>query len=375
VVGQSPANERGWITLATMYLNRNDLARSFDAATEGLTQLPQNRALMLIKAGVEARRSPGLAIGTLRQLADERPEDAQIALNLATMYAKAGQYKEAIELLEERLAAADEPDRRGFEVVRAVVLLESGRIAEAGEKFDALYAADPDDAGIVISHTQALGRHKAWAQLTSLAVDWLGRHPNTPGVLSTIVQNLTADDASSVEARKAAEDILRQVLAANEKSLEALNSMAMLMHMQGRMAEAAKCYERVLNIEPDRLVVLNNLAWILCEDQKQYVRARQLVDRGLAINPNYVDLIDTSGMIYLRTGEYDKAVAEFTRCIRLYPPNAPGLAGSSYHLALAYEKVGRRQDAIAHVRKAIEHGGLSREDSQGAESLLARLVN
>ncbi len=375
VVRDNPASERGWATLATVYLNRNDLARSFDAATEGLMHLPQNRALMLIKAGVEARRSPELAIGTLRQLADERPDDPQIAVNLAMTYARAGDYDQAISFLQQKLAAAEDATRRQFDVAMAVVLLESGRDAEAAQKFDALYAAAPDDAGIVIAHTQALGKRKAWAELTALAVDWCKRQTQSPGVIGAIVQNLISDKDSPAEAMKAAEDILSQVLAANEKSLEALNSFAMLMHMQNRTDEAARYYQKVLDIEPDRLVVINNLAWILCEEQKQYDRARQLVDRGLARNPNYIDLIDTSGMIYLRTGQYDKAVEEFTKCLKLYPQHAPGLAGSSYHLAQALEKMGRRQEAITHVRRAIEHGGLGKDDLSGAETLLAKLVN
>jgi tetratricopeptide (TPR) repeat protein len=80
-------------------------------------------------------------------------------------------------------------------------------------------------------------------------------------------------------------------------------------------------------------------------------------------------------MIYLRTNEYDKAAAEFNKCLTLYPQSATGLAGSYYHLAQAFEKMGRRQEAVSHLRKAIEHGGLGKEDLNGAETLLAKLVN
>jgi tetratricopeptide (TPR) repeat protein len=375
VVRDNPASERGWVMLATVYLNLRDLARAADAAMEGLTRLPRNRALMLIKASVEGRRSPELAIGTLRQLAEEHPDDVQIAINLAMTYVQAGNHQEAVQLLEQRLAAAAETDRQRIEVALAVALYESGRTAEARQKFDSLYAAAPDDASIVIAHAHALGKRKAWGELTAAAVDWVNRHADTAGVVGAIVQNLIGQEDGADEAKKAAEDMLKQVLAANEKSVEALNSLAMLMHMQGRTAEAAQYYQKVLDIEPDQLVVLNNLAWLLCEEQNEYARARQLVDRGLVQNPRYIDLIDTSGMIYLRTNEYDKAAAEFNKCLTLYPQSATGLAGSYYHLAQAFEKMGRTQEAVTHLRKAIEHGGLGKEDLNGAETLLAKLVN
>ena len=374
VVRDNPASERAWTLLATMYLNRSDLAGAFDAATEGLAHLPHNRALMMIKARAEAQRSPELAIGTLRQLAQQHPTDVQIAIDLAMTYVRAGQHEEAIELLEQRRAATPtETDSRPLDIALAVALDAGGRTAEAKSRFDALYAAHPDDPSVVIAHTQALGRRKAWAELATVTVDWCTRHAAVPGVIGAVVQNLTLSDED--EAAQTAEDILRKVLAVHAKSLEALNALAMLLHMQGQTEEAAQFYDQILAIDPDQLVVLNNLAWILCEEQKNYDRARQLVDRGLKLNPEYVDLVDTSGMIYLRTGEYEKAAAEFTRCIKLYPQNAPALAGSHYHLAQALEKTGRKQDAITQVRKAIEHGGLDQEDLAGAESLLARLVN
>ncbi|MBE0534948.1 MAG: tetratricopeptide repeat protein [Phycisphaerae bacterium] len=375
VVRLNPANERAWALLATVYLNRNDLAKSFDAATEGLMHLPQNRTLMMIKAHIEAARSPELALGTLRQLAREHPDDVQIAIDLAMTQVQAGQSQEAIQFLEQRLASTAEANRRRLDIALAVALYESGRMPEAGQKFDALYAAAPDDASIVVAHTQVLGKRKAWSELTAVAVDWCGRHLDAAGVVNTIVQGLITNEDAPDEAKKTAEGILTQVLAVNARSVEALNTMALLMHMQGRTTEAATYYQKVLDIEPERLVVLNNLAWILCEEQKQYAKARQLVNQGLAVNPNYIDLIDTSGMIYLRTGEYDKAAAEFNKCLKLYPQHAPGRAGSLLHLAQTYEKMGRKQEAIDHVRKAIEHGGLGGEDLKAAEALLDRLVN
>ena len=57
--------------------------------------------------------------------------------------------------------------------------------------------------------------------------------------------------------------------------------------------------------------MVNNLAWIMCEHEGQYEEALELAQQGLKVSPEYADLIDTRGVIYYRSGEYQKAVEDF----------------------------------------------------------------
>ncbi len=154
--------------------------------------------------------------------------------------------------------------------------------------------------------------------------------------------------------------------------------MAVLLHTTGRTTQAAELYEKVLSLEPNRLIALNNLAWILCQEQGKYQQALELAQRGLADAPNYVDLIDTCGMIYYHMEQYDKAVQKFTRCINLYPQTLPALTGSYFHLGSALERLGRKNETIKNLQKALELntqiGGLPHADLAQVKQLLEKLT-
>jgi tetratricopeptide (TPR) repeat protein len=74
-------------------------------------------------------------------------------------------------------------------------------------------------------------------------------------------------------------------------------------------------------------------------------------------------------MIRLRLNDFEGAVADFQKCIELYTDKAPGLAGSHFHLAKAHIKLDRKRQALTHLNKAIELGGLSPQDLAEAQKL------
>ena len=372
LVGGRPGNERAWTMLATMYLNEGDLAKALNAALNGLSHLPRSKGLMLIKAAAEARRSPELAIGTLRQLLDDRPDDINVAVELARTYSAAGKHDEAIRLLEEKLASAKDSDKRKIDIVLAAILYDSGKTNQAVEKFKSLRASQPDDPVCVFAYAEVLTKNKAWTELIDLTVDWCSRYPGKTGILPGVIRKVVAQ--GDERGAEAAETILRRVIASDAECVIALSSLAMLMHTQGRTDEAAELYEKVLSLEPDSLVATNNLAWILCEERSEYQRAMELVTMGLELNPIYADLIDTRGMIHYRMKQFDKAASDFKKCIALYPEKTPALASSYFHLAKVYVEMGDKPEALRNLRKALELEGLSPEDRNEAEKLLTKLI-
>jgi len=62
----------------------------------------------------------------------------------------------------------------------------------------------------------------------------------------------------------------------------------------------AEVYRRTLSLEPNELVALSNLAWILCEKRGKYNQALELAQKGLQIAPKYIDLIDTLDVVHNR---------------------------------------------------------------------------
>jgi tetratricopeptide (TPR) repeat protein len=128
----------------------------------------------------------------------------------------------------------------------------------------------------------------------------------------------------------------------------------MLLQTLGRQTESAELYRQILELNPDNVIVINNLAWIMCEEQKKFQEALALVQKGLAIAPQYMDLIDTRGVVYYRLGQLEKAIADFTECLKLYLDTAPAKAAAHFHLARALTKLGQTAKAIEQLNRALD---------------------
>jgi tetratricopeptide (TPR) repeat protein len=130
--------------------------------------------------------------------------------------------------------------------------------------------------------------------------------------------------------------------------------LSMLMQREERHDESAALNRQILALDPNNLVALNNLAWVLCEDKGKHEEALGYANRGIEVYPQYTDLLDTRGVIHYRLGQLEKAVADFTRCIDLSHNNDRIAATARFHLARTYAEMGRRTDAITEITQALE---------------------
>ena len=152
----------------------------------------------------------------------------------------------------------------------------------------------------------------------------------------------------------------------------------MLLQMTEQSDEAALLYKRLLELDPDNVIALNNLAWIMCEEQGRYQQALELARHGLQIAPNYTDLIDTCGVIYSRLGQYEEAIQNFVKCLELYPDKALPSVASYLHLGRTLARIGRKDEAVERLKKALELnteiGGLTATERDKAQNLINELL-
>ena len=86
---------------------------------------------------------------------------------------------------------------------------------------------------------------------------------------------------------------------------------------QGVNTEAIGYYEVALNALPDNVTALNNLAWLLQENEPE--RALDLAARAAEISPNDADVLDTYGWILFNQGNQEQAAAILRRAQELAP--------------------------------------------------------
>jgi tetratricopeptide (TPR) repeat protein len=371
---QSEISE-AWLLLGEIAINQGQAGKAMEAALRGLTYNPNDKTLLLLKARAEGARSPILAVSTLRGLYELDPNDVGVAVFLANTYIRVDEPQKAVNLMKKQLTICDDSARRRCNIALAVALYKSGNKLEAQKEFDSLLESEPNDPGPLLAQVQLLKDDKLWSRLNQKVIDWYRKHPEDNSVPVTVAGDLVTIEDS--RAKTTAEDILQVVLENDSECTEALSVLAILLEMAGRSAESAELYQQLLKLEPGNLVAINNLAWIMCEKQGEHQQALELAQTGLKIAPNYVDLIDTRGVIFYRLGQFDKAIQDFTKCVRLYPSTVPAGVAARFHLARAFAEHGQKDKAIEQLNQALDLeiriGGLSTAELAEAQHLLKQL--
>jgi tetratricopeptide (TPR) repeat protein len=377
-----PEISRPWVLLGEILLRQGQAGRAMDAALRGLAHKPNDRTLLLLKARAEAIRSPILAIPTLKVLREVDPNNTDATLYLANVYIAVGEPEKAVNLLKSQLVSrVGTAEERRINIALAVALHKNGNKADSQKEFDSLFRSEPNDLSLLLAQVRLLKDDQLWSQLSQKVAEWYQKHPKDSRTLIDIAKNLVTSGGS--EARETAEDIFGMILKNDPDSTRAMTDLAILLYTIGRPDESVLLYQRVLEFEPDNLIVINNLAWMMCEEQDKFQQALELAQRGLKMDPDYIDLIDTRGVAYYRLGEFDKAVEDFTTCIELYPNETPASVASRFHLARTFAGLGQRNKAVEHLTQALDLnralypdnriGALSDTDLAEAQRLLKQL--
>jgi len=375
VTEKEPEFSRAWLMLGELLLKQGQPGKAVDVALRGLAYKNNDKMLMLLKARAEAVRSPILAVPTLKEICELDPNDIDAVILLANTYMTMGEPKKAVNILRQQLIGCDPSSIRRCRIALAIALYKTGDKSEAREEFNALAESDPNDPSPLFAQVRLLKEDQLWSQLNLKVADWYQKNPNDIQIPVLIARDLAPVDSN--EAKQTAEDILRLVLKKEPASTEAMSVLAILLETRKRHDESIKLYRKLIELEPENLIAVNNLAWILSEEKGQYKQALELAQKGLKLVPDYIDLIETRGVILYRLGDFTNAIGDLNRCVELYPSTTRQHAAASFHLARVLDKIGRNNEALKHLNQALETnekaGGLTTAELNEAKHLLIKL--
>ena len=215
-------------------------------------------------------------------------------------------------------------------------------IQTAIEKYQACLRSHPD--GIVpLCGLQAMNGQ------TSIVFDQLNRMKST---LSKRV--LTSAGLSALRAGQATErhfqtvrDWLNEAITEQPQSMALRLSLAEYHTLRQDFASAELAYNEVLKIDPNNVLALNNLAWILSPRSDMASEALEYIERAIAISGHTGELLDTRARILIATGKYDRAIEDLNEAL-----NQSQTSLRYFHLAVAKMKQSQPNEAVAAFRKA-----------------------
>jgi len=374
-----PKSDKAYVLLGNLLLSQGQSLKAMDAVLRGLANNPNNKQLLLLKANVEAGQSPVLAIPTLSSLREMDPNNLDITIRLANVYIAANENTKAISLLKQQLNLCEDVlSLQRCNSALAAALFKDGKNEESEKILNSLSQSYPDNSNIFFIQVSFLSESGRYRDMMAKIDDWSKRHPEDQQTLIAIAEGLIATPDKNKQALETAEKILRMVIAKTPDNTRAIQTLAILLQVASRDSEAADLNRQILNADPNNVVAMNNLAWTLSEEQGKHLQAVELANKGLEMAPQYADLIDTRGVAYHRLGEYDKAIADLTTCVKLYPEGTPGKLNSFFHLSRAFAAAGNKSKAIEYLNNTLsmqkQFGGLSPTDLDEANRLLGTLL-
>ena len=130
---------------------------------------------------------------------------------------------------------------------------------------------------------------------------------------------------------------------------QAMIEQAMMLHQQGKFADAERIYEEVLRQQPNHFDALHLLGVIALDQNKQPERAVELIQKAIGLNPKVAAAHSNLSKALLDMKRPEEALASCDKAIAL----APDFAGAHNNRGSALMDLQRPADALASFDKAL----------------------
>jgi tetratricopeptide (TPR) repeat protein len=147
-----------------------------------------------------------------------------------------------------------------------------------------------------------------------------------------------------------------------------VTNLGMLYEQMGKMDVAKKYYETAIRIDQNNGYALNNLAYLITETDGDLNVALTYAQRAKQRLPNYNEVTDTLGWIYIKKNLTDSAIDTFRGLVTQAPQNPT----FHYHYAMALNQKGDRDTARKECQAALA-GKPSKNQENEIRQLMSRL--
>ncbi|MEN6385955.1 MAG: tetratricopeptide repeat protein [Phycisphaerales bacterium] len=122
--------------------------------------------------------------------------------------------------------------------------------------------------------------------------------------------------------------------------------------------KAIKEYESILKKQPTNVEVMNNLAYILADNNVSVGKALEYGQKAYQAAPNNASILDTYAFVLFKNEKYKEADEYINRSIQQYEQNKMNAPIEVYeHMALIKEKLGENDKALDAYKRALEFSG------------------
>jgi tetratricopeptide (TPR) repeat protein len=280
---------------------------------------------------------------------ESRSLPVQLRVRVLAAYGRSNEAQETI-----RQLANQELESVKTDADRGKLLLQLGAMAsiakqysDAEEYYRQLLSIAPNSYVLLV---KSLSDQKKYGEAVDLCLQVAPKRPANE--IATLLMQILATAGNDKELEARAQPTINAAIESDRDNVDLLMSLAVRQVTEDKYDEAIKQFYRILDVQPNHLLALNNLATLLSERPNQLAEARKFVDRAIAISGRTPPLLDTLGTIEVRAGNPERAVAELEEAIA----GAGNDPRYYFHLAVAYQRANREADAEGALNTARKYG-------------------
>lgn len=299
------------------------------------------------------------AVAQARKLTETQPQSAPAWHLLGITYERADppNFIEAVKSWDKALAV----DKNYLPALEAKtrLRLREQQYKEAQELARAIQTRFPNQPLGYSLEGEGYARQKEFDKAAAAYQKALAKRPDTALLLAQ------ADAEWQAGKQQTAVETLRTWLAKNANDSAARTQLAIYLQLLPARDEAIQEYERVLDLNPNAVTALNNLA--LLYQQAGDPRALILAEQAGKLAPQSPEIIDTLGWILVQSNQLERGLTLLQQAASQSSDPA-----THYHLAVAYAKAGRREEARQQLETALQSGRPfeGKEDAQALRESL-----
>jgi len=142
------------------------------------------------------------------------------------------------------------------------------------------------------------------------------------------------------------------------------------------MLQAIDTYREILKRQPRNYQVLNNLAFLLADNDEQLDKAEEYGALAHALTRNNPVIMDTYAYTLCKNGKYRQAEKILLAAVQLHEVAGSPVPRDIYrHLGMAYEGLGQNAQAADAYSKAMEIGGdtITQEEKKALTEAIKRV--
>jgi tetratricopeptide (TPR) repeat protein len=361
--------------LARAHLKDNNIAQATAALDQAVSINPNYTDAVLLLGQVNLATGHGdKVIEPLNRLLERKPDLKSAALMLATAYGSRDRFDDAVAVLENEAKLG--PNDAQLQMALGLTYAQAKRNDEARHAFEKTAQLAPDNLLPVDRLVDLDLLEKQFDVARQRIRRQFEKTPNSPAAHYFEGKILAAEgkwDAAQAELHKtlqldpnfvAACDLLVQSYLATNKVSQAINelqtqvaktpnaqtllTLALLYERTGNFSQARDVYEKLLAINPNFVLVLNNLAYLYTEHLNNLDKAYELARKAHELQPNDAAAADTLGWALYKRGDYQQALS----ILQESAENAPDTPEIQFHLGMTAYMMGQTDLAGVALKKA-----------------------